>query len=154
MQQGLEPTAWRMGVVNGQSPVLSHRKRNFGSWKCLSPCGGWAVSSPTTPSSEPGVFPTRGRAGVRVGGGSRPGALPSRRTQALSSDLLRGANSASGAHPGGLSGTAASSGRPSPPTPAPRPYSGRAPRRRQHRWWRRLGCTPPCPRVPGVGAAR
>lgn len=54
-------------------------------------------------------------------GGSRPGALPSRRAQASPSDLRCRANPAFGAHPGGLSGPSASSGRPAPHTPAPGP---------------------------------
>lgn len=34
LRRGLEPAARRVGVVNGRSPVPSHRKSNFGSWKC------------------------------------------------------------------------------------------------------------------------
>lgn len=44
--------------------------------------------------------------------------------------------------------------RPSRPSHSrPRPQSGRA-SRLLYRRWRRLGCAPPRPRVPGVGAAR
>lgn len=54
-------------------------------------------------------------------GGSRLGALPSRRAQASPSDLRCRANPASGAHPGGLSGPSASSGRPPLTLPPPAP---------------------------------
>lgn len=67
------------------------------------------------PRPSPGSSKGLGR------GGSRPRALPSRRAQASPSDLRRRANPASGAHPGGLSGPSASSGRPAPHTPAPGP---------------------------------
>lgn len=68
----------------------------------------------------PSLPPPGSRKGLGLGG-SRPGALPSRRAQASPSDLRRRANPASGAHSGGLSGPSASSGRPAPHTPAPGP---------------------------------
>lgn len=67
------------------------------------------------------VFPPPGSSKGRGRGGSKPGALPSRRAQASPSDLRRRANPASGAHPGGLSGPSASSDRPAPHLPPPAP---------------------------------
>lgn len=67
------------------------------------------------------VFPAPGSSKGLGRGGSRPGALPSRRAQASPSDLRRRANPASGAHPGGLSGPSASSVRPAPHLPPPAP---------------------------------
>lgn len=72
------------------------------------------------------------RARTRIRGGSRPGALPSGRAQAFAPNHRCGANPASGAHPGGLSGPAASSSLPRPsdsrgPPPTPiraRPCGG------------------------------
>lgn len=81
--------------------------------------GGQRVAS--SHSSAYRVFQLRGRGKVRVVGGSRPRALPSRRAQASFSDLRRGANPASGAHRDRLSGPAASSGRPASRTPTSRP---------------------------------
>lgn len=64
---------------------------------------------------------------TRVRGGSRPGALPSGRAQASAPNLRRGANPASGAHPGRLSGPAASSSPPRPSDSRGRPRTPFAP---------------------------
>lgn len=63
-------------MVNGQSPVLSHRKRNFGSWKCEDPRGGWAVSSPTTPPWSTRSSPVGVELGSGLEAGPGPGPCP------------------------------------------------------------------------------
>lgn len=118
------------------------QKTHVGSWECGNGAGdGHGQTSAPWPES---------RIWFGVRGGVRAHALPSGRAQASAPDRRRGANPASGAHPGCLSGPAASSSPPRPSASRGRPRPPLGPGLAAAATQQRSGASPR-PRVPRAG---